>query len=40
VLLGVDDGAVLEHPRFAGSDLLVVPARVQRETAEQAAVSV
>lgn len=38
VLLGVDDGAVLEHPRFAGSDLLLVPARVQRVQAEKQAV--
>ena len=29
VLVAVDDGTPLDHPRFAGADLLVVPARTQ-----------
>jgi hypothetical protein len=29
VLVAVDDGTVLDHPRFAGADLLLVPAAVQ-----------
>lgn len=35
VLLAVDDGTVLNHPRFAGADLLVVPAAIQLEPAGQ-----
>ena len=40
VLLAVDDGAALDHPRFAGADLLAVPAPVRLEPAEQEAASV
>jgi hypothetical protein len=33
ILVAVDDGATLDHPRFAGADLLLVPAdvRIQEE---------
>ena len=37
VMVAVDDGTVLDHPRFAGADLLIVPATV-RPPKEPAAV--
>lgn len=36
ILLALDDGTILEHPRFAGADLMLVPAAVRpnREPAQ------
>jgi hypothetical protein len=40
VMLAVDDGTLLEHPRFAGADVLVIPAPIRSEPAGQNTASV
>ena len=40
LVLAVNDGTVLDHPRFAGDDLLIVPAAVRVEQAQREAVRV